>query len=187
MKIAIDIDEGLADQVGAVLKEIGKNYGQKYSQSDIHRAHWSFAGIGIWTEIARLLADPEYAMGVPLIEGSQKAIKQLVGHDVFVVTARRANTDRSARRWLKWHFSSLTQYYHARTDTKHNISSNVLIDDLDRDIVEFVRSNPDRKGILFPHPWSLDGMDIEDYLDQVWYYPQWQSVVKAIDDIDCRS
>jgi hypothetical protein len=50
-------------------------------------------------------------------------------------------------------------------------------------IVEFVRSDPDRRGILFLHPWSLNDTDIEDYSDHVYYCPQWQSVVKAIGDI----
>jgi 5'(3')-deoxyribonucleotidase len=183
LKIAVDIDGVLADQVSAVLLEIEKDYGMKYSKSDINRAHWSFAGIEIWTEIGRLLADPEYVMRVPLIEGSQKAIKQLCEQDVIVVTARRPNAEEATRRWLREHFPCLTQYYHARTGTKHNIPSDVLIDDLDMNIVEFVRSNPDRRGILFLHPWSLNGTDIEDYADQVYYCPQWHSVMKAIDDI----
>jgi 5'(3')-deoxyribonucleotidase len=183
LKIAVDIDGVLADQVSAVLKEIEKDYGLKYCKSDVDRAHWTFAGREIWSEIARLLADPEYVMRVPLIEGSQKAIKQLCRHDVIVVTARRPNAEEATKRWLCWHFPSLTQYYHARTGTKHNIPSDVLIDDLDMNIVEFVRSDPDRRGILFLHPWSLNGTDIEDYSDQVYYCPQWQSAVKAIDDI----
>jgi 5'(3')-deoxyribonucleotidase len=183
LKIAVDIDGVLADQVSAVLLEIEKDYGLKYSKSDINRAHWSFAGIEIWSEIARLLADPEYVMRVPLIDGSQKAIKQLCEQDVIVVTARRPNAEEATRRWLREHFPCLTQYYHARTGTKHNIPSDVLIDDLDMNIVEFVRSNPDRRGILFLHPWSLNGTDIEDYADQVYYCPQWHSVMKAIDDI----
>ena len=48
MKIAVDIDGVLADQVGAVLKVIGKEYGERYSKSDINRAHWRFAGRGLW-------------------------------------------------------------------------------------------------------------------------------------------
>jgi 5'(3')-deoxyribonucleotidase len=187
LKIALDIDGVLADQVSAALLEIEKDYGQKYSKSDINRAHWSFAGIEIWTEIGRLLADPEYVMRVPLIDGAQNAIKQLAMHDLLVVTARRPNAEEATRRWLRRHFPCLTQYYHARTGTKHNIPSDVLIDDLDMNIVEFVRSDPDRRGILFLHPWSLNDTDIEDYSDQVYYCPQWQSVVKAIDDIGCRS
>ncbi|MFZ3148963.1 MAG: hypothetical protein WA137_07965 [Methanothrix sp.] len=183
MKIAVDIDGVLADQVSAVLLEIEKDYGQKYSKSDINRAHWSFDGIEIWTEIARLLADPEYVMRVPLIEGSQQAVKQLAEHDLLVVTARRPNSEEATRRWLCRHFPCLKQYHHARTGTKHNIPSDVLIDDLDMNIVEFVKSDPDRRGILFQHPWSLNDTDIEDYSDQVYYCHQWQSVVKAIDDI----
>ena len=183
MKIAVDIDGVLADQVSAVLLEIEKDYGLKYSKSDINRAHWSFGGIEIWTEISRLLADPEYVMRVPLIEGSQKAIKQLCGHDVFVVTARRPNTEEATKKWLSRQFPCLKQYYHARTGTKHNIPSDVLIDDLDMNIVEFVKSDSNRRGVLFMHPWSLNDTDIEDYSDQVYYCPKWQSVVKAIDDI----
>lgn len=183
MKIAVDIDGVLADQVGAVLKEIEKDYGLTYCRSDINCAHWCFGGIDIWTEITRLLADPEYVMRVPLIEGSQEAIRQLAAHDVFVVTARRANAEQATRRWLCRHFPSITQYYHARTGTKHIIPSDVLIDDLDMNIVEFVRSNPNRRGILFLHPWSLNCTDIGEHSDQVYYCQKWQSVVKAIDEI----
>ncbi len=184
MKIAVDIDGVLADQVAAVLKVIEKEYGLRYSKSDVNRAHWSFEGREIWSEIADLLADPEYVLQVPLIEGSQKAIEQLFGHDVFVVTARRPNAEVATKQWLNAHFPCLKQYYCARTGTKHSVPSDVLIDDLDMNIVEFVKSDPDRHGILFTHPWSLNGTDIESYSDQVSYCPEWQSVVKAIGDID---
>ncbi len=87
-------------------------------------------------------------MRVPLIEGSQQAVKQLAEHDLLVVTARRPNSEEATRRWLCRHFPCLKQYHHARTGTKHNIPSDVLIDDLDMNIVEFVKSDPDRRGIL---------------------------------------
>lgn len=185
LKIAVDIDGVLADQIAAVLKEIEMEYGLSYSKSDVDRAHWTFQGRGVWEEIGRLLGDPDYVMQVPLIDGSQKAIKQLAHHDVFVVTARKPHTEKATRRWLNAHFPSLKGYYWARTGTKHNIPSDVLIDDLDINIVEFVKSDPNRHGILFQHPWSLNDMDIEDYDSQVTYCPEWKSVVEAVDSIDC--
>jgi 5'(3')-deoxyribonucleotidase len=184
LKIAVDIDGVLADQVGAVLKVIEKEYGQKYYKSDVDRAHWTFGGRELWSEIGRLLADPEYTRSLPLIEGSQQGVKQLIHHEVFVVTARRPNAEEATKEWLKTHFPCLRDYYHARTGTKHHVPSDVLIDDLDFNIVEFVKSHPDRRGILFTHPWSINDTDIEDYSDQVFYCPEWTSVVKAIDDID---
>ena len=187
MKIAVDIDGVLADQVGAVLKVIEKEYGERYSKSDINRAHWRFAGRELWSEIARLLADPEYVLRVPLIEGSQIAVKQLTEHDVFVVTARRPNAEEATKKWLNAHFPCLTQYYHAKTGAKHNIPSDVLIDDLDMNIVEFVKSNPNRRGILFEHPWSMNETDIKDYSNQVYYCSEWQSVVRAVVDIDQKN
>ncbi|MDD1742782.1 MAG: hypothetical protein LUQ47_05550 [Methanotrichaceae archaeon] len=192
MKIAVDIDGVLADQVGAVLRVIEKEYGLKYRKSDVNRAHWTFSGREIWSEIARLLAEPEYTLDVPLIEGSQKGIEQLVDHDVCVVTARRQNAEDATKQWLNTHFPCLTEYYHARTGTKQTIPSDVLIDDLDINILEFVKSDPNRRGILFVHPWSKNDTDIENYSDQVHYCPEWKSVVRAICDIagtkasDCR-
>jgi 5'(3')-deoxyribonucleotidase len=184
LKIAVDIDGVLADQVGAVLRVIEKEHGLKYFKSDVNRAHWTFSGREIWSEIAKLLADPEYTLNVPLIEGSQKGIEQLNYHDIFVVTARRPNAENATKQWLKTHFPCLTEYYQARTGTKHNIPSDVLIYDLDMNIVEFVRSDLDRRGILFLHPWSINGTDIEKYSNQVHYCPEWKSVVRAIHNID---
>lgn len=184
MKIAIDIDGVLADQVEAVLKVIEKKYGLKYLKSDVNRAHWTFSGREIWSEIASLLADTEYTLSIPLIEGSQKGIEQLADHDMCVVTARRPNAEKATKQWLNTHFPCLMEYYQARTGMKHNIPSDVLIDDLDMNIVEFVKSDPNRRGILFVHPWSINGTDIENYSNQVNYCPEWKSVVRAIHDID---
>jgi hypothetical protein len=44
LKIAVDIDGVLVDQVGAVLKVIEEEYGLKYLKSDVNRAHWTFSG-----------------------------------------------------------------------------------------------------------------------------------------------
>ena len=183
MRIAVDIDGVLADQVGAVLKIIERDLGLKYNKSDVNCAHWTFYGREIWSEIARLLADPEYTLNLPLIEGSQKGIEQLKDHNLFVVTARRPNAEDATKQWLRTHFPALTEYYRASTGTKHNIPSDVLIDDLDMNIVEFVKSDANRRGILFVHPWSINGTDIENYSDQVYYCPGWKSIVRTILDI----
>jgi len=63
----------LADQVAAVLKEIEKEYGLKYSKRDVNRAHWTFSGRELWLEIRRLLADPEYTLSIPVIEVRKRA------------------------------------------------------------------------------------------------------------------
>jgi 5'(3')-deoxyribonucleotidase len=125
LKIAVDIDGVLADQVGSVLNVIEKEYGLKYHKGDVNHAHWTFCGREIWSEIAGLLADPEYTLSVPLIEGSQKGIKQLNDHEVFVVTARRPNSEVATKEWLSTFFPCLTDYYRASTGTKHTIPSDV--------------------------------------------------------------
>ncbi len=184
MKIAVDIDGVLADQVSAVLRKIEERYGRRYSKEDINCVHWSFEGRDIWTEISELLTDPEYVMGLSVIEGSQKALKQLTKHYIYVVTARRPETEIATKQWLSTHFPCLTEYYHAKTGAKHSIPSDVLIDDFDLNIVEFVKSDPDRCGILFVQPWSINETEIEEFADRVYFCRDWQSVVRAIGEID---
>lgn len=184
MKIAVDIDGVLADQVGAALREIEKKYGQLYSRDDVNCAHWNFDGRDIWSEIALLLADPEYVMGLSVIAGSKTALKQLTRHQICVVTARRPEIEKATKQWLNVHFPCLTDYYYAKTGTKHTIPSDVLIDDFDLNIVEFVKSDPNRCGILFVQPWSRNETEIEKYADQVYFCRDWQSVVRAIGEID---
>lgn len=187
MKIAVDIDGVLADQVGAVLRKIEEKYGRKYSRDEVDCAHWSFEGRYIWSEITELLADPEYVMGLSVIEGSQTALKQLAEHYVCVVTARRPEAEMATKQWLSTHFPCLTEYYHAKTGTKHTIPTDMLIDDFDLNIVEFVKSDPNRYGILFMQPWSINETEIEEYADRIYFCSGWQSVVKAIGEIERTS
>jgi hypothetical protein len=63
LKISVDIDGVLADQVGAVLKRIEKEYKLRYSKGDVNCTHWMFGKRDIWSEITKLLKDPEYVDG----------------------------------------------------------------------------------------------------------------------------
>lgn len=184
MKISVDIDGVLADQVGAALKRIEKAYGQRYTKSEVNCWNWSFGGRELWLEIAELLRDPEYVLSVPVMEGSQAAIQHLSRHDVCVVTARRPETEEATKQWLSTHFPCLREYYHAKTGNKHTIASDVLIDDFDVNILDFVKSSHDRRGILFVHPWSINGAEIMKYSDRVYFCREWQNVIRAIGEID---
>jgi len=184
LRIAVDIDGVLADQRGAALQRIEKEYGQRYHRSEITRANWTFDGRDIQMEIYRLLKDPEYVMAIPVIEGSQAAVQKLAGRDVHVVTARPHETEEATKQWLNRHFPSLKGYHHARTVAKNSVLSDLLIDDFDLNIVGFVKSDPHRRGILFQQPWSINDTGIENYSDQVYFCKDWPSVLKVIDEIE---
>jgi hypothetical protein len=64
VKISVDIDGVLADQVGSALKKIEEDYGQKYSKHDVNCAHWSFGGRDIWAlRCSMLLTSSYHEMG----------------------------------------------------------------------------------------------------------------------------
>jgi 5'(3')-deoxyribonucleotidase len=120
---------------------------------------------------------------VPVVAGSQAALHQLKSYIVCVVTARRPETEKATKQWLSTHFPCLTEYHHASTGTKHAVASDVLVDDFDLNIVEFVKSDSNRCGILFEQPWSINDNDIAKYVDQVYFCRGSQSVVKAVNEI----
>jgi 5'(3')-deoxyribonucleotidase len=111
-------------------------------------------------------------------------VQKLARRDVHVVTARPHETEEATKQWLNRHFPSLKEYHHARTGTKHAVLSDLLIDDFDLNIVEFVKSDPHRRGILFQQPWSINDTEIENYSDQVCFCKDWPSVLKVIDEIE---
>lgn len=184
MRIGVDIDGVLADQVGAVLKRIERDYGQRYQKSDVNRAHWTFQGIDIWALISRLLKDPEYVRAIPVIDGARAALRELAGQELCVVTARRPETEKATKEWLCRHFPCLKEYYYAKVGAKHSVPARALIDDFDLNIVEFVKSDPKRRGILFEQPWSRNGAGIEEYADQVYFCNGWQSALLAVSEIE---
>ncbi len=187
MRIAIDIDGVLADQIGAVIERIKREYGQSFQKSDVNQAHWTFQGRDIWTEISRLLKDPEYVLSIPVIDGAKSALQEISQRDLCVVTARRPETATATKQWLSKHFPCLKEYYYAKVGAKHSVPSNILIDDFDLNIVEFVKSNSSKRGILFEQPWSWNDMKIEKFADQVYFCKGWQSVLKAISEIEDES
>jgi 5'(3')-deoxyribonucleotidase len=134
--------------------------------------------------MTRFLIDPEFILKMPVIDGSQSAIRELAKYNIRVVSARRPETEKATKQWLNMHFPCLKEYYRASTGAKHNIPSNVLIDDLDLNIIEFVRSDPNRRGVLFWHPWSLNETEIHKYANQVYFCRDWKNVVKAILELD---
>jgi hypothetical protein len=79
--------------IGVRVENCCRYYGLKYRKSDVDRAHWTFSGRELWSEIRRLLADPEYTLNIPVIEGSQKGVEQLADSNVIFVTARRASAE----------------------------------------------------------------------------------------------
>jgi len=78
------------------------------------------------------------------------------------------NAEEATKEWLKAHYPCL-KGYESRPDRN--------------EAPRFLR-RIDRRGIRFTHPWSINDTNIENYSDQVYYCPEWQSVVKAIEDID---
>jgi hypothetical protein len=71
------------------MERIKREYGQSFQKSDVNQAHWTFQGRDIWTEISRLLKDPEYVLSIPVIDGAKSALQEISQRDLCVVTARR--------------------------------------------------------------------------------------------------
>ncbi len=80
MRVAIDIDGVIADQIAGVLERIEKQYGVRMTREEVRA--WDQPVPGTTTDIKieiekALSTDPTYILGMPAIEGSVESIARL--------------------------------------------------------------------------------------------------------------
>jgi 5'(3')-deoxyribonucleotidase len=184
MKIAIDVDGVLAEQVPHALARLeGSGNGVSKTKEDIRQ--WDEplpeADTDIEKVIVESLNDPEFVLGMEPVEGSISAVRDLsqAGHELFIITHRPRSTLDSTCEWLKEH--GIYQYVDnilRVTGPKVEGSADVLIDDNATNIFDFVHYGG--HGILFSQPWNQSAVDqiVED--EQMSVAEDWTAVVEII-------
>jgi len=157
MRIAIDIDGVIADQIPGVLKRIKDKYGVQMTKGQIRR--WDEPVPDTTTDIrveieTALSKDPNYILEMPVIHGAVDAITQLdqEGHTIILATHRDPAVEMHTRKWLV----AMGIRFHGVLNTigvgKGSIVADVLVDDNPDNVMAF--SAGGRTGLLFTQPWN---------------------------------
>jgi 5'-nucleotidase len=153
-RIALDMDEVMADTLGHQLNWLKKNYGCTLSKADLtgQRPHDQVAPQHI-EALEAYMHSGDFFADIPLMPGCKSVVEKLCAqHEVFITTAAMdfPKSCYAKFEWLQRHFSCLPRSRYVFCGDKSIIHADYLIDDSARHFEHFRGT-----GLLFESPSNL--------------------------------
>lgn len=168
MKIAIDIDDVLADFLPTLLLFYNKRHGANYEKNHFTSYHlWETWGGTREEAIDKVFEfyDTEEFKHTPVITGAQQVVNKLKQqHELVIVTARPEAIREKTESWITTHFPNTFSSVHianrfsksgpqtTKAELCEKYGADMLIDDSLDYALECVA--PHRKILLFNNPWN---------------------------------
>lgn len=152
-RIAIDMDEVIADAVTKHLQLFNRDFGENLKPEDLHGKKISEIRPHQIKEIRAYFDDETFFGDLAVIEDSQEVIQELHKHyEIFITTAAmEVPTSFNAKyKWLKKHFPFLSDLNFVFCGDKSIIHADYLIDDNAKHFKRFVG-----QGLLFTAPHNI--------------------------------
>lgn len=189
MRILVDIDGVLADQVEAALPVINARYGLELTREDIKEYDqvvlpWDDEeGETIGTELAPLMHSRAFVAGMRRISGAADSLESLAWpfdeygrYDVSIVTSRPEEARQATRMWL-WQMRFIYHGDLVFTDDKASLDGDILIDDAPHHILAWAATG--RLAIVFDQPWNREVADT-DFIKRA---VGWDEVVRIVREV----
>jgi len=157
MRILMDIDGVLADQVEAALPVINARYGLELTREDIREydqvielPDGSTTTFG--TEIGPLMHSRAFVVGMRMIEGAVRGVHELgkACSETFLATSRPEAAADATQEWLSRY--NLSAYLPLYIDNKAAVPGDILIDDAPHQVEAWAATG--RLAIVFDQPWN---------------------------------
>jgi 5'(3')-deoxyribonucleotidase len=158
-RIAVDMDEVLADALGEHLARYNRDHGESITKDQLHgKGLWDLVSADRHARLEAYLRSDDFFENLPVVEDSQDVLAKLAKHyEIFVATAAMEfpNSFGSKYRWLRKHFSFIPPVNYVFCGDKSILLADYLIDDSYRHFKKF-----SGKGILFsaPHNARITGV-----------------------------
>lgn len=188
MRIAVDIDGVLADQVSLILSDFNRKYGYSYSKEDIIKWDSCIGYSRIDLEIEKSLLNPEYVLSMPIVEYAYDAMSELSkNYTIIIATSRPRATEKETLKWLSINFN-FNEFENTRDKGKKFLNADILIDDNLTNLQEFATNSG--IGILLEQPWNKDYSEIIDLVNchKVYCCGSWIEILNIIESINlCKA
>ncbi len=168
MKIAIDIDDVLADFLPTLLQFYNKQHKVNYEKKHFKSYHlWETWG-GTREEAIDIVFefyDATEFTHIPVITGAQNAVNKLKqNHELVIITARPEAIREKTESWINTHFPETFSAVHIANrfsksgpqTTKAELCEKHAIDLLIDDSLDYALESitPHRRILLFDNPWN---------------------------------
>lgn len=187
MRIGVDIDGVLGEQVPHVLRRVNAKYGLSRRKRDISRWDEPVGPSDIEREIEAALQDNSYVLTMPLVRGARQALATLAAaHWIALVTSRPEDTDTLTFAWAKRKGLTFHSLQNASSRGKHNVDVNILIDDRLENVKDFAER--DKVAILFSQPWNQHRSHIHHLINgkKILAAKGWRHVVEIVSTLSER-
>jgi 5'(3')-deoxyribonucleotidase len=158
-RIAVDMDEVLADALGEHLARYNRDHGESITKLQLHgKGLWEVVSVDRHARLEAYLRSDDFFEDLPVVEDSQEVLAKLAEHyEIFVATAAMEfpNSFGSKYRWLRRHFSFIPATHYVFCGDKSILHADYLIDDSYRHFKSFKG-----KGILFSAPHNARVRDV---------------------------
>src|SRR5271163_800212 len=157
-RIAVDMDEVLADALSEHLARYNRDHGEAITKDQLEgKWLWDIVSADRHERLEGYLRSEDFFEDLPVLEDSQEVLAKLVKHyEIFIATAAMEfpNSFGPKYRWLRRHFPFIPPTHFVFCGDKSILRADYLIDDLPRNLLRF-----DGKGILYsaPHNLATDG------------------------------
>src|SRR4051812_33143333 len=156
LRIAIDMDEVMADALGEHLRRYNHAFGGTLAPADLEGRHLEQCIPAEHRVATEAMLDPTFFEELAVMADCQEVLRELmVNHDVFIVTAAMdvpCSFD-AKYRWLQRHFPFIPTSNLVFCGDKHIVDADYLIDDRARHFARFKG-----KPLLFSAPHNAAEM-----------------------------
>lgn len=184
MHIAVDFDDVVLDFVAGVCDTVSRDFGVKVCPNDI--TSWQFGQfldkyIGqdwwSWLEEHAWLWGEKFKPVPGALGGLEKLRRD--GHRVELLTSKPAWAEDQVWVWLARYKPKLTQVTIVPLDAykPDYTEAQLLIDDRDKNITEWVDSSPSRLAVLYTRPHNRGWQDVPEQAQRVY---SWTGVLSAV-------
>lgn len=150
-RIAVDMDEVMADTLGAHLLRYNRDFSTSIGAADLQgKWLWQVVPVDHHVQLQAYLDEPEFFGELPVLDGAQRVLERLSrDHDVYVASAAmevpRSFTAKFA--WMDRHFPFIAPSHRVFCGEKSILRTDYLIDDNPRQLRAFVGT-----GLLYDAP-----------------------------------
>jgi 5'(3')-deoxyribonucleotidase/uncharacterized protein with PQ loop repeat len=154
LRIAIDMDEVMADALGEHLRRYNAAYGTTFTAADTQGRHLEECVPADHRAAASAMLDASFFEDLAVLPDCEAVVRELAArHDVFIVTAAMdvpCSFD-AKYRWLRRHFPFIPTSHIVFCGDKSIVDADYLIDDRSRHFTRF-KGTP----LLFSAPHNAD-------------------------------
>src|SRR5699024_6633404 len=131
-RIAVDVEEGLADYSGEPVKRVNEKVDLKLTNEELYGTHTKKLYPELAEDIFDIVNTDSFFRSLPVIKDSQEILEELAEHyEIIIATAAMLSPNSFVAKydWLQEHFPFLNPNFFVFCGDKSTIKADYLIDD----------------------------------------------------------